>query len=91
MHALHLQQKYCRITPTSRNNTFKHFQEWLQDQFHGQPTDENFETALLEEGLYGATNELHPSSPPILCPTYSPHLITNCSMMNTSHVKFSSY
>ena len=73
MHALHMQRKYCRITPNSKNNTFKHFQEWLQDQFHGQPTDEDFETALLEEeGLYGATNELRSSSLPIQSPAYSP-------------------
>ena len=78
MHALHLQRKYCRITPNSKSNTFKHFQEWLQDQFHGQPTDEDFKTALREEeGLYGgATNELCPSSPhspPVPSPTYSLH------------------
>ena len=72
MHALHLQRKYCRITPNSKSNTFKQFQEWLKDR---QPTDEDFETALREEeGLYGgATNELRPSSPPVPSPTYSLH------------------
>ena len=54
MHTLHLQRKYCRI---SKNNTFKHFTQWLKDEFHGQqPTDEDFQNALLEEGLFGATN-----------------------------------
>ena len=76
MHSLHLQRNYCRITPTSKNNTFKHFTQWLKDEFHGQQaaTDEDFQTALLEEeGLFGATNELRPSSPPIQSPIYSPH------------------
>ena len=54
---IHLQRNYCRITPTSKNNTFKHFTQWLKDEFHGQQaaTDEDFQTALLEEeGLFGA-------------------------------------
>ena len=54
MHTLHLQRKYCGINPTSKNNIFKHFTQWLKDEFHGQqPTDEDFQTALLEEeGLF---------------------------------------
>ncbi|KAL5468834.1 hypothetical protein EMCRGX_G029956 [Ephydatia muelleri] len=59
-----LLRKYCRITPTSKNNTFKHFTQWLKDEFHGQqPTDEDFQNALLEEGLFGATSV---ATPPIL-------------------------
>lgn len=45
-----MQRKYCRTVLTSKHNTYKGFQQWLNMNYTtGKPSDEELAAALQEE------------------------------------------